>query len=232
MLAFMTVLLMLLVAYCFWREGLLTACTTCINVLIAGLVAFNFWELIADLLDPLFQETVVAGYEDALCLVALFALTLGLLRWVTNSLANRQLEYHPVLDQGGRVVLGLLTGYLIAGFLVCVLQTMPLPDDFMQFTPGSDPNEVSAIRRVLPPDHVWLALMRRAGSYPFAFFEDEDFGKQNGHEPETVTERYRTFDKYATFELRYFRYRRYNGSPDSPMKYHGELDKEIHQPRQ
>jgi hypothetical protein len=232
MLMVLTVLVMLVVAYCFWREGLLTACTTCINVLIAGLVAFNFWEPIADLLDPLFQETILAGYEDALCLVGLFALTLGLLRWATNSLAGRQLEYHPVLDQGGRVAVGLLTGYLIAGFLVCVLQTLPLPDDFAQFDPGFDPNEAPGVRHFLPPDHVWLAMMRHAGSYSFPFFEDEEFEKQNGREPDTLAERYITFDKYATFELRYLRYRRYNGSPDSPMKYRGELDREVHEPRQ
>jgi hypothetical protein len=147
-------------------------------------------------------------------------------------MAHRHLEYHPVLDQGGRVVLGLLTGYLLAGFLVCVLQTLPLPEDFLRFDTGSDPNEVSAIRHVLPPEHVWLAMMRWAGSHPFAFFEDEEFHKQNGRDPETLAERYRTFDKYATFELRYLRYRRYNGNPDSPMKYRGELDKEVHQPRQ
>jgi hypothetical protein len=232
MLAILTVLVMLLVAYCFWREGLLTACTTCINVLIAGLVAFEFWEPLADLLDPLFQETIVAGYEDALCLIGLFALTLGLLRWATNSLASRHLDYHPVLDQGGRVVLGLLTGYLVAGFLVCVLQTLPLPDDFLGFDSGSDSKEESAIRQFLPPDHVWLTMMRRAGSYPFPFFEDEQFEKQNGREPEMLFERYITFDKYATFELRYLRYRRFTGSPDTPLKYRGELDKEIHQPRE
>ena len=38
MLALLTILVMLLVAYCFWREGLLTACTTCVNVMIAGLI--------------------------------------------------------------------------------------------------------------------------------------------------------------------------------------------------
>src|SRR6266446_1995301 len=125
MLAFLTIVIMLAVAYAYLREGMFTACTMCINVFAAGLVAFNFWEPLADLLDPLFADNFLAGYEDSLCLVVLFCLSLGLLRLATNSLATKEIEYAPALLRGGAVAFGLVTGYLVSGFLVCVLQTLP-----------------------------------------------------------------------------------------------------------
>ena len=124
----------------------------------------------------------------------LFAVALGLLRLAVNNLANAHLEYHPFLRQGGTVVFGLLTGYLASGFLLCVLQTLPLQVNFLQFDYRVEKNAGGAdTLRVLPPDHVWLALMR-------------------GAMPE--------FDPDGTFELRYARFRRSDDDkPRTPMPY-------------
>jgi hypothetical protein len=190
LLGVLTVLIMLMVTYAFWQEGVLTAFTMMCNVFAAGLVAFNFWEPIADALDPLLAGTFLHGYEDSVCLVLLFSLTLGLLRLATNNLANRLVDYHPVLQQVGSVVCGLLTGYLASGFLLCVLQTLPWHRNFMGFEAKVDPEAAGAkIRRVLPPDRVWLALMQRASLFPLA----------QAPPP---------FDADGSFEDRYWRYRR------------------------
>src|SRR5207248_3045457 len=109
MLQIMTVLMMLAVAYAFWREGLMTAATMFVNVLLAGLVTFNFWEPLAELLEPVLAGSILAGYEDALVMLILFALTLGLLRLATNNLCNKDLEYPPALLRGGGLTFGLLT---------------------------------------------------------------------------------------------------------------------------
>ncbi len=194
---FLTVLIMGGVTYAFWREGLLTALTTACNIFLAGLVAFGFWEPIAAQLGPALADTFLHGYEDAICLVTLFALTLGLLRYLTNNLANAHLEYHPLLRQGGTLVFGLLTGYLASGFLLCVLQTLPWQVNFLQFDYRVEKNAGGAkTPRVLPPDHVWLALMR--GAMP-------------------------GFDPDATFELRYARYRRYDENREA-LPYQGEFE--------
>ncbi len=80
LLGFLTVLIMAGVTYAFWREGLLTALTMTVNVVLSGLVAFAFFEPLAGVLGPMFAGSFLAGYEDALCLIFLFALSLGLLR--------------------------------------------------------------------------------------------------------------------------------------------------------
>ena len=132
MLNFLTVVIIGAVCYAFWREGLLTACCMFINVIIAGLVAFSFWEPLANEVEPTLAGSFLEGYEDCLCLILIFSLTLGLLRLVTNTLAYTVLDFHPLALQGGSVFFGTLTGYLVAGFLVCAVQTLPMPRDALQ----------------------------------------------------------------------------------------------------
>jgi uncharacterized membrane protein required for colicin V production len=185
LLGFLTVIIMLVVAYAFWRQGVLAALAMAVNVLLAGLVAFNFYEPIAAELDPMFAGSFVRGYEDSLCLIFLFSFTLVFLRWATNGLMHSVIEYHPVLQQGGAVLFGLLAGYLVAGFLLCVAQTLPMDANFLHFEARIEPRSAGAkIRRVLPPDRVWLALMHRASLESLGW--DETY-----------------FDPDGSYELRY-----------------------------
>jgi len=225
LLGILTLLFMLLVGYAYLREGVFTAFTMCCNVFIAGLVAFNFWEPLADMLDPTFGGSVLHGYEDAIVLVLLFIVTLGVLRSITNLLSRTQIRFPVGFQQGGGAFFGLITGYLISGFLVCVFQTLPWHENFMNFSPRRDAGTDGPLRRILPPDRVWLALMHRAGAY--ALSNDED-PKTTGKEAsgDRYVHKYVTFDKYGTFEQRYARYRRYNDSRDA-SKYSGELDQEL-----
>ena len=159
-------------------------------------------------------------------MMVLFSFTLGILRLLTNSIAPSDLEYHPALLRAGGVFFGLATGYLASGVIVCILQTLPWHENFMGFEAKYDPNAVgSAVRNILPPDRVWLGLMQRAGAYAFANSEDEDV-----KDPNTQYERYRTFDKYSTFELRYARCRRF-GDYQEPLPDLGEFDREVHKKR-
>lgn len=220
LLGFLTVVIMFLVAYAYLREGLYTACTMAVNVLLAGLVAFDFWEPLASLLDPMLSGSFLHGYEDAFCLVVLFSFVLGLLRAVTNNLASSRVHFDGWLQSGGGLLFGLITGYLMSGFLICTLQTLPWHENFMFFEPKYETGPEHLLRHVLPPDRVWLGLMHRAGAYAFSNREDPRPGSSA-----TYYDRYVTFDKYGNFELRYARYRRYSDNRE-PMVYLGEFDRE------
>lgn len=230
LLGFLTVVIMLVVAYAYWREGLLTACTMFVNVILAGLVAFNFWEPLADLLDPMVANTALQGYEDAICLILLFCLTLGLLRLVTNNIANTDLEFPPALLRGGGVFFGLATGYLTSGFLICVFQTLPWHESFMHFDWKYDPQAPGhVVRSVMPPDRAWLGLMQRAGA--FAFINSFTYPDEKAKDPQTFVDRAVTFDKHSTFESRYARLRRYTDKGDPPPDT-GEYDELINRRRE
>src|ERR1700722_15609527 len=134
MLPVLTIVIVLAVGYAFFLQGLLTSFLMLVNVFLAGLVAFNFWEPIASQLESSLQGTFAQGYEDWICLMVLFCVTLVLLRLITNAIAITEPELPAAVQQGGAVLCGLLTGYLTAGFLVCAMQTLPIPEDFLGFT--------------------------------------------------------------------------------------------------
>ena len=217
MLTFFTILIMLVVAYAQFREGIFTAFTMLVNVLLAGLIAFNFWEPICNLLDSSMRDSFIDGYQDMFVLIFLFCLSLGLLRTATNNLANKQIAFPAVLQQFGAAGVGMLTGYLVSGFLICVLQTLPWHQNFIDFEPRN--REEGGMRPYLPPDRVWLALMHYAGANGFARSADNE-------NAESAFDRYPTFDRNGSFELRYWRYRRYSDK-EGPMPYQGELDQEL-----
>jgi hypothetical protein len=205
-LGLLTLVLIVAVAYAYVGEDLPTAFTMFVNVLLAGLVAFNYFEPLAAGVEAQVDGTPLQGYEDAIFLVGLFCLTLGPLRWAVNNLSPSLIEFPPLLQRGGALLFGALTGYLLAGFLLCVFQTLPLPERFMGFQADAAP---SGLRRILPPDRVWLALMHRAGAYAFS---------NSGGLSEVET-----FDKDGSFEARYALFRRINAEGNR-LKYRGEYE--------
>lgn len=220
MLVTCTFIAMLIVGYAYFREQVLTAFAMFVNVCLAGVITFNFWEPIADWLDPMLAGSFFAGFEDFLVMVLLFSVSLGFLRLASNSLAYSFAEYPAAVGQGGGVIFGLLTGYLVAGFLLVAMETLPWHENFMYFQPRAE-NEGS-FRSFFPPDRVWLATMRRAGAYPLSNREVEDAPD----EPETNYDRYQTFDREGSFELRYQRYRHYGDNRDK-LPYQGEFDRQL-----
>jgi len=217
-----SIFVILAVAYAMHHEGLFTAVTMLVNVLLAGFLAFEFWEPLADGLDGLFQGGVMAGLEDCIAMVIMFSLFLVILRIAVNSLAFTDVEFEPNVNRAGSIIVGLLTGYLVAGFLVVCFATLPWHENFMGFTTRAEDGQ-DGYRSYLPPDRVWLAIMRRAGASTLCWREINPDADSN-------YDRYRTFDPYATFEQRYQRYRRYKEKDDKytpPKTYQGEFDQEV-----
>src|ERR1051326_99609 len=129
--AILTVLVMGGIAYAQFKEGVFTAFVMFVNVIIASVVACNFFEPLADVAGGIFAGSFMEGIEDFVMLVLVFAATLGALRWATNNIAVSHLEYHPILYQGGAVVCGMLTGYVLCGFFIVAMPTLPLHENFM-----------------------------------------------------------------------------------------------------
>ncbi len=209
MLLVATVVIMLAVAYSQYSNGLFSSVAMLLKIVLSGLVAFNFWEPLADLLDPVLASGQLAGCEDFVVLVSLFSLSLLLLRLAVNYLAPDMITEHGYVQFLGASVVGLVSGYLVTGFLVCAMQTLPLDERFLDYEPRSTTE--SAYRTLVPPDRVWLSLMRHAGAAPL--------GNSGGSNR-------KTFDQHATFELRFQRYRRgFEGK--APLPYQGEFDLEL-----
>ena len=101
MIVLFTLIVIAVVAFMQYRNGLFTSVAMIAQVLIAGLVALAFWDPIADELDAYFADGKLAGYEDCMVLVGLFSLTLGGLRFVTNKLNKAMIDCKWIIQQVG-----------------------------------------------------------------------------------------------------------------------------------
>jgi hypothetical protein len=216
MITILTVIVILVVGYAQLREGLFTAFCMLVNVVLAGIVAFGFFEPFADKMEASLAGSFLDGFEDFIALIVLFAGSLIVFRMITNRLAPEMIAFDGNVQYAG-AALGLVSGYLLAGFLICALQTLPWHENFLGFEPRT-PGDTGP-RSIFPPDRVWLAMMRHAGANPLTWEEDDPSAESN-------YDRFLTFDRHGTFELRYLRYRRHDANGMS-REYKHELDREI-----
>src|SRR4051794_7900955 len=85
------VVLILGMTYALTSEGLWGAALMFFNVLFAGLIAFNFYEPLATLLDE--NVSTFYGMSEALSLLGLFIVGVFLLRLTTETLAPAMVRF-------------------------------------------------------------------------------------------------------------------------------------------
>ncbi len=88
------VFLILGLTYALTSEGLWGSALMFFNVLFAALIAFNFYEPLAKLID---STGIGWGFSDTLCLMLLFSITTLILRMTTETIAPAQVRF-PMPD--------------------------------------------------------------------------------------------------------------------------------------
>lgn len=155
LLNFFSMAIILAVGYSHFREGFFIAAIRLVAVVLAGLTAFSVYEPLANELEPSLTG-FLDGYADALCLVGVFAAVYGALTAAASALAVNEPKLPNQVIQPAGGALGLVTGYFLAGFLLCVLQTLPWHEHFLGFQPRK---QAGWTNRNMPPDETWLRLV-------------------------------------------------------------------------
>jgi len=99
------------VTYALTSEGLWGAALMFFNVLFGGMIAFNFYEPLARLID---STGLNWGFSDTLCMLGLFIVSVLLLRMTTETIAPAMVRFPIAIYHLGRFVFG------VAGALVTV----------------------------------------------------------------------------------------------------------------
>ncbi len=145
------VLIVAAVTWCVAGEGAWGAGLTFLCVLFAGLLAMNFFEPVAGMLDGM--GSAVQDYSDLVALVGLFALFTFLGRLATDNISPTDIEFHASVHNAGRWLFGIATGYTTMAILLTAVHTAPLPRSFIGFTPeGRNLFDIAA------PDRQWLGF--------------------------------------------------------------------------
>lgn len=204
MIDFLLLAIIGVVTWCVASEGAWGAALTFVAVLLSGLVAMNFFEPVAGMLDGMLG----VFRSDAVALLGVFAASVALLRFATDYLMPTYVEVHGLLYNVARWGLGLATGYVTMAVILTALHTSSLPREFAGFTPERD-----NLFNVAAPDRQWLAFTQyvseKSLSKPFGpVFDAPRFERIPG-DPETL-------QAWSSFPIRYA-HRRQQYSSGVPM---------------
>ncbi len=152
--------LVLGMTYALTSEGLWGAALMFFNVLFGAMIALNFYEPLAKLLD---STGIPWGFSDTLCLLGLFCVAVVILRMTTETLAPAQVRFPTPIYQLGRLIFGLGGAAITIAVVILGFHCAPVHKKIFQ----------SVNYNTSPPfglglDHHLLGLFQRVTGDAFA----------------------------------------------------------------
>jgi hypothetical protein len=117
------VFLILGLTYALTSEGLWGSALMFFNVLFAAMIAFNFYEPLAAMLDG---TGIGWGFSDTLCLMLLFSISVLLLRMTTETIAPAQVKFPMPVYHLGRLVFGLGGAAVTMSIIILAFHCAPV----------------------------------------------------------------------------------------------------------
>src|SRR4051794_31921290 len=112
--------------YALMSEGLWGSALMFFNALFAALIAFNFYEPLAQLIIVNVGSETVSSFADSLCMLLLFSASLMLLRLATESLAPTMVRFPTPVYHLGRLVFSLGGSLVTTAILLLAYQAAPV----------------------------------------------------------------------------------------------------------
>lgn len=150
------ILLLIILGLVTWSvasEGIWGAALTSLIVIFSGLLAMNFFEPVAGILEGFGTSLWWRSHCDIIAMLGLFAGLVFGLRTATDRISPRFITSDRLAYGLGRWGGGLLAGYVTMAFLLTALHTGPFPRNFWGFTP-----ERRNLLNMVAPDRQWLGF--------------------------------------------------------------------------
>lgn len=157
---FVFVLIVLGSAFLVSRGGMVNSGIRLVAVLIASLLSIGNFEKLARWLGSTYltsTEEAIAFHLFYVSAIGLFVVCLAILLWGVHRILPVTTEASERTETVGRWGFGIMTGYLMAAFLLTVIQTVPGPRDFWGALPP-DPDKRTGLVMSCAPDCQFLAL--------------------------------------------------------------------------
>lgn len=141
--------------------------TLVFNALLAGFVAFAFYEMVGGLLAK--YAAGITPWSQMIAFLLLFVLVLALLQTATMQLGKEKMDLGQWPERIGRIACGVILGYLITGYLLTALALAPLPNNlpYARFTERS-PNPAKPNKALFSPDGFVTGLFGTVSKGSFA----------------------------------------------------------------
>ena len=137
-----------------YNEGMWSNAIRLINVVTAALLATNFFEPVARLLDNWAPKATYVW--DFTALWGLFALLTLMSRTLTDQISRVKVRFPERVDRVGGVVFALWVGWVMICFTLMTLHTAPLARNFLFGGFQADQRMVLG----LAPDRQWLGFVQ------------------------------------------------------------------------
>lgn len=140
-----------------------------IVVVNAALMATNFFEPTARMLEDMLGASLTYSY-DFLALWGLFAIFCLIFRLPADLLSRVKVRFLKIADRVGGAILGLWVGWVLLCFTMMTLHTAPMGEKFLM---GSfDPSQRML---VVGPDRLWLEFVHRVSVNQFSRGPEHEF---------------------------------------------------------
>jgi uncharacterized membrane protein required for colicin V production len=115
--------LILGLTYALTSEGLWGAALMFFNVLFSAMIAFNFYEPVANLID---STGIPWGFSDTLSMLGLFCISVMLLRMTTETIAPAMVRFPTPIYHLGRLVFGAGGALVTIAIVILAFHTAPV----------------------------------------------------------------------------------------------------------
>ncbi|WP_254512182.1 hypothetical protein [Anatilimnocola floriformis] len=177
-----------------WMHGLWSNALTLISLILAMLMATNFFEPVAALADSYFPSGTY--FLDAVSLWVLFLAFFGAFRGITDALSKTHVKFILPVEMAGRSILALWCGWLMVCFVAFSLHMAPLNSA----TPlGAWTNPMEPTFLGFAPDRMWLGFMQQNSR---GYLSRGKFSSLPTH-PNDAQLNVETFDPQGEFLLKY-----------------------------
>jgi hypothetical protein len=138
-------------AYQYFKGTFVKALATIIISIFSCIVAFGYFEILANIILSRSNNSsyiFIAPWALSLCFMLLFILTFAILQTASVQLIHKSIDLGFLPERIGRVICGILLGYIISGLLLTGLEMTPLPTKhpYQRFNPTKlepeNPNKV------------------------------------------------------------------------------------------
>ena len=138
-------------AYQFLKGDFVKSFVSFMAALCASIVAFAWFEQLANLL--FIQRETLPNWAQAISFVILFIVVFAVLQAVGLTIARQSIDLGINAERAGRIVFGLLLGFIVSGALLTAASMAPLSGSFpyRRFEPAR-PDPQNASRTLLNPD--------------------------------------------------------------------------------
>lgn len=195
MMFFLLFLIFAITVAALWFHGTWNNCVTLINMTLAMMIATNYYEPLAAVLEGF--DASFTYLLDFVVIWILFGVTFAILRLLTDTLSPNRVKFIMPVEMALRSITAIWAGWLMICFVGFTLHFAPLNSESPGGALASKPSEMS-------PFGAWHSFVKNRSTYALSRGHfDSAFPDNSGRDVQAFDSKGDFFDKYHARRISY-----------------------------